>query len=138
HAHRFDVSRAAEQFLELGLARSVRQIPDVKPSTHTFSLVRPPVFGGGPIHDAAVRADGGCSSARQKRGGGNESEMRLDRLSARAKQAGLTTRRAVVYQRWAGTSKSAAKKGSIFVEFQMQIADSRLECQINLQSSLQC
>jgi hypothetical protein len=29
--------------------------------------------------------------AKQKRGGENESELRLDRLSARAKQAGLAT-----------------------------------------------
>jgi hypothetical protein len=35
--------------------------------------------------------DGGCSSALQGRGGENESGLRLDRLSARAKQAGLAT-----------------------------------------------
>jgi hypothetical protein len=34
---------------------------------------------------------GGGSSAKQERGG-DESERRLDRLSARAKQAGLTTK----------------------------------------------
>jgi len=41
---------------------------------------------------------GGCTSAALSRGG-SESEQRLDRLSARAKQAGLTTKRGVVYQR---------------------------------------
>src|SRR5262249_45826447 len=42
HTYRLDIPSPAEQFLEFRLARAVRQIPDVKPSTHTFSLIRPP------------------------------------------------------------------------------------------------
>jgi hypothetical protein len=57
------------------------------------ACTQPPFGATDAVHDAEVAAsDGGCSSARQWRGGENESGLRLDRLSARAKQAGLTTK----------------------------------------------
>src|SRR5688572_14290148 len=91
-ANRFHVAGFAEQLLQFSLASGVWQISDVQPSTHYLSP-RPAAGRGYTTlrtdHElTAVAARRLCRSVE----GGTSRNSRLDRLSARAKQAVLTTK----------------------------------------------
>src|SRR5262245_14884343 len=91
HADRFDGAGLAEELLQFLFTRAVRKVPDVKPATHTLSpqLRHCPRGAPGRPGVPLPQSGGGSATARQSLGG-SESDLRLDRLSARAKQAGLT------------------------------------------------
>src|SRR4051794_28245669 len=75
-AHRFDRAGLAEQLLQFRLTGGVRKVPDVQPATHHSLLEKP------------ITEPGGCGASAARSLGGSESDSTLDRLSARAKQAG--------------------------------------------------